>query len=436
MKKIIYSFMCLLFTTTLVIAQQTPAPKQTKSILLLNGTAHIGNGKVIPNSYVGFKDGKITLVVDATISRIDMSAYDITIDASGKHIYPGFIVCNSTLGLGEIDAVKASLDEDEMGELNPNIRSIIAYNTESKVIESMRPNGVLAGQITPRGGRISGTSSVVQFDAWNWEDAVVKEDDAIHLNWPSSISRGRPWRGEPNTIKPNDKYNGLVAELASYFAEAKAYNKSTATARNLPFEAMQGLFTGNQKLFIHANGQREIIDGINCVQQAGISNIVIVGGNEAISVADFLASHKIPVIVTRPHSLPALEDDNVKAPYQLAAQLHAKGVMVTIDPDGDMERMNSRNLPFYAGTCATYGMSKEAALQMITYNAAVILGVEDIMGTLEGGKDATLFISEGDALDMRTNSITKAFVQGRAISLETHQTELYHRYNTKVNGAH
>ena len=117
----------------------------------------------------------------------------------------------------------------------------------------------------------------------------------------------------------------------------------------------------------------------------------------------------------------------------MAHLLNEKGVLVGLETSGDMERMNSRNLPFYAGTVVAFGADKEEALKMITSNTAKILGVDDQMGTLEVGKDATLFISEGDALDMRTNKVTKAFIQGRDISLESHQTNRAKRYSEKYD---
>ncbi len=179
-----------ILSASLTFAQQTPAPKQTKAIAIMGATAHIGNGEQIQNSLIIFKDGKIETVADATLVKVDLSDMDV-IDANGKHVYPGFIIPNSTLGLVEIDAVRATDDDAEIGGMIPHVRSLIAYNAESKIVESMRPNGVLLGQITPRGGRISGTSSIVQFDAWNWEDATVKADDGIHMNWPNSYTRGR-----------------------------------------------------------------------------------------------------------------------------------------------------------------------------------------------------------------------------------------------------
>ena len=173
-----------------------------------------------------------------------------------KHVYPGFILPNATNGLVEIDAVRASDDDAEVGTYNPHIRSIIAYNTESKVTETLRPNGVLLGQITPRGGRISGTSSIVQFDAWNWEDAVVKIDEGIHMNWPRNFTRGRWWLGEDPALKPNKNYNKQVDELTDYFNNSKAYNAGDKTSTNLPYKALAGLFDNSKQLYIHVNDRK------------------------------------------------------------------------------------------------------------------------------------------------------------------------------------
>ncbi|HSP82253.1 MAG TPA: hypothetical protein VLN72_00820, partial [Gillisia sp.] len=192
MKKL-YITMFAALTSLSGIAQQTPAPKQSEAVTIVGAKAHLGNGEVIENSLIIFENGKITQVMDALTTKMQYRGQ--IINAEGKHVYPGFIAPNSTLGLVEIASVRATDDDEEIGEMLPHIRSLIAYNAESKIVESMRPNGVLIGQITPRGGTISGTSSIVQFDAWNWEDAVIKEDDGIHINWPNSFTRGRWWEG-------------------------------------------------------------------------------------------------------------------------------------------------------------------------------------------------------------------------------------------------
>ena len=426
MKKYILS----LLISCVAFAQQTPAPKQTKSILITGGKAHIGNGKVIENSLISISNGKITTITDATNVRPEK--HDIYIDASGKHIYPGFIAANATLGLVEIDAVKASNDENEMGQMNPHIRSIIAYNSESGLVEAARPNGVLVAQIAPRGGRISGTSSVVQLDAWNWEDAIVKENDGIHLSWPRSYSRSG-WWAEPGGIEPNKKYDQQITEIQDFLNDANAYVASNPNVRDIPYEAMKGLDTGEKQLFVHVDGEKEIIDAILFKKKNNIKKMTLVGGYYAYKNVALLKENNVSVLLRRIHDLPLLEDEDVNLPYKNAKILYDTGIIVGLQNAGDMERMQIRNLPFYAGTCAAWGIDKEDALKLITSNTAKILGIDANYGTLETGKSATLFISEGDALDMRTNKVTNAFIDGRQISLESHQTELYDRYKEKYN---
>jgi hypothetical protein len=411
-------------------AQQTPAPKQAKTIAITGATAHIGNGNVIENSIIIFEDGKLKTVADMTVVKMDLTGMEV-INANGKHVYPGFIVPNSTLGLVEISAVRATDDDSELGSWNPHIRSLIAYNSESKIVESMRPNGVLLGQITPRGGRISGTSSIVQFDAWNWEDAVIKEDDGIHMNWPNSFSRGRWWLGEDPAMKVNKNYDKQVTEITNYFSATKSYMAGDKSSTHLPYEATNGLFNGSKTLYIHVDDEKGITDAINFSKANNVSKTVIVGGYEAYKVTDMLKRNNVAVLLQRVHSRPSLTDDDYDMPFKLAKLLTDKGVIVALETSGQMERMNSRNLPFYAGTTVAHGLTKEQALQLITSNPAKILGIDDNYGTLEVGKSATLFISEGDALDMRTNIITSAFIDGRLLSLETHQTELWERYSKK-----
>lgn len=411
------------------IAQQTPAPKQSEAVTIVGAKAHLGNGEVIENSLIIFENGKITQVMDALTTKMQYRGQ--IINAEGKHVYPGFIAPNSTLGLVEIASVRATDDDEEIGEMLPHIRSLIAYNAESKIVESMRPNGVLIGQITPRGGTISGTSSIVQFDAWNWEDAVIKEDDGIHINWPNSFTRGRWWEGEPRGMKPNKDYAEQVMNLKRFFQNSRAYIAGDQKEVHLPFKAMGGVFSGEKKVFVHVNGEKEILDVLEFKKSENLKDLVLVGANDAHRVADKIKENNVAVLAKRPHSNPNQDDEDYDFSYKNAKMLQESGVLVGLESSGQMETMNTRNLPFYAGTVAGTGMNKEEALKLITSNTAKILGIDDMVGTLERGKDATLFISEGDALDMRGNVLIKAWIQGREVSLDSHQTELYQRYSEK-----
>lgn len=428
MKKSLYTL--LLFCLGLMVqAQQTPAANQAASILIQGATLHIGDGNIIENGMIGLADGKILEIGEAGSQQ---NSYQTTVNANGQHVYPGFIAANSTVGMVEIDAIRPTNDLNEIGTFLPNIRTIIAYNAESKVVESLRPNGILTAQIVPTRGRIAGSSTIVQLDAWNWEDAAIKVDEGMHIYWPRTYRRGNRTKGEDPLVYDQKNYTKRTAELDQYLAEAKTYN-ANGKKEHLPHAALKGTFSGTQKVYLHAKEKRQILDGISLLKQHGIDNIVLVGGDDAYLITAFLKEHNIPVIVSRPHRLPSTEDEDVKLPFKMAKILIDAGLTITIDVSGRMERMNTRNLPFYAGTFAAYGVDKEKAVEMITLNAAKILGVDEQLGSLSVGKDATLFIAKGDALDMRTNQLSHAYIQGRALSLETHQTELWKRYMEKFS---
>jgi len=428
MKKIASILIALIFISSEVIAQQTPGNAQKDAITLLGGIAHIGNGTTIENSAIVFENGVIKACVDANSSKIPYEGN--IIDIKGQHVYPGFIAANTSLGLVEVDAVRASDDQREIGDNNPNINSIIAYNAESKVVESMRPNGVLIAQISPVGGRISGTSSIVQLDAWNWEDAVIKANDGIHLNWPNSFSRGRWWLGESRGYKQNPQYNSDLEKLSDYFKESIAYLNSNKEIINLAFESMNGLFDNSQTLFIHVDDEKGIIDAVNFSKNFDIKNIVIIGGYQAHLISKFLVKNNVAVLIQHTHSLPNFEDEDYNSTYINPKKLINAGVLVGIHT-GEASNFQTRNLPFYAGQVAAQGIDKEIALQLITSNTAKILRIDKTLGTLEVGKSATLFVSKGDALDMKSNQLTNAYISGRKVSLETHQTELWKRYSKK-----
>ena len=435
MKKIFYTILA----TTLVIlspsketnaqTEVSPAPAQTKSILIEGCTVHTGTGEVITNGAVGFKNGVIDYVGD--LASAPTANYEERLNYSGKHLYPGMIVPDITLGITEIGQVRATHDERETGQWNPHVRSIIAYNTESDVTSTVRTNGVLMGQITPRGGTFSGTSSVVHFDAWNWEDAVIRMDDGIHLNWPNMYRRSG-WWSSGSSHRPNKDFGDKLAELREFVADARAYAQRTdQVEKDLRMEATRGLFDGSKTLYIHVSYVKDIIEAVNLKRDYGIEKMTIVGGYDSWMVTDLLRENKVSVILQRVHSLPNREEDDIYATFNLAKKLQDANVLYCLSYTGDMEGMGSRNLPFTAGTAAAYGLTKEQALAAISLNTAKILGIDEQVGSIEIGKQATLFVSTGDALDMLTNNVERAFISGRDIELNNRQMELYRKYKEK-----
>jgi len=414
-------FMCLAWS---LAAQPAPAPPQKGKIAILGATAHLGNGKVIKNSLITFENGKLLTVEDASKIRLDQKSFAQVIDANGKHAYPGFIAPNTSIGLVEIEAVRATRDAREIGNLNPHIRAIIAYNTDSKVIPTLRSNGMLMAQIVPSGGRVDGQSTIVQMDAWNWEDAAYKMDEGIYVSYPSMVS----WSWRTRSITKNKNYAKQLQEVEEYFTEAHAYSKNKKlSSKNLKFEAMRGVFDGSKNLYVKTNAAKSIMEAVLLFKKFNITP-VIVGGSESWMVVDFLKKNNVPVMLSKVHDLPDHDDSDIDQPFKTPRMLQEAGVLWCFQMN---EVAQSRNLPFQAGHAVGFGLDKEDAIAGLTLNTAKILGIDKTTGSLEVGKDATLIISSGDVLDMRTNHVETAFIQGREISLSTKQKDLYEKFKTK-----
>jgi imidazolonepropionase-like amidohydrolase len=399
-----------------------------QSILLLNGYLHIGNGDVIESALVGIRNAKIDVVLNSLATSYDKEEWDTIIDLHGQHIYPGFIAPNSTLGLTEIDAVRATRDFNEVGAYNPHVRTQVAYNVESKVISTVRTNGILLTQATPRGGEISGTSSIMATDGWNWEDATILQDDGIHVNWPSSVVN---YNEAGKSLSMNDEYVKAKKALYDFFALSKAYSRGNNEKVDLRLEAMIACFKAEKRVYLHADDLQQLNDIIDFAKHFELNYPVIVGGYDSYLITRLLKDAKIPVMLGRTHSLPRNEEDPVDLPYRLPALLQEGGVLFCLQNEGDMEAMNARNLPFQAGTAMAYGLTEEQAIQAVSLNTCKIVGIEKEFGTIEVGKSATLFVSEGNALDMRSNQLSLALIRGEFMSISNAQKELYEKYQKK-----
>lgn len=438
MKKILCS--CLLsFALLPLVAQEVvyPAKEFKGKTFITNGTIHVGNGTVIENGNIVISNGKISSVGAGAVSPGNDAR---VIDAKGKHVYPGLILANTDIGLKEIaNGVRASNDYTELGEFNSNIRAITAYNTDSRVMAVLRSNGILLANVAPQGGSVSGSSSVVQLDAWNWEDAAYQMDAGMHITLPSFISRGggRRFGGFaglfPGAGGGDAGKSALekVEEIKSFFREAKAYiQEPVHNTVNLKLEAMRPLMEKKQKLFVHGDQIKQMLIAIDFAKEFGV-DVVIVGGSESFQIADLLKANNISVILDQCLNLPATEDDDIDQPFKTPAALQKAGVLYCINDDDDNTRY--RNLSYNAGIAATFGLTKEQALSAVTLNAAKILGIDGKTGSLEVGKDANIVVSEGDLLDMKSSTITDALIQGRQINLDNKQRQLYERYKYKYS---
>ncbi|HTE11250.1 MAG TPA: hypothetical protein VK645_09770, partial [Chitinophagaceae bacterium] len=325
MKKIIFNISCLLLFVA-ANAQEDVYPVQPAAgvLFITNATIHVGNGQVISNGTIKINKGKIEQVG----ANIPVAADAKVFDVKGKQVYPGMILPNTDVGLKEIGSgVRGSNDYTEIGEYNPSVRAIVAYNSDSKIINTLKANGILLACIVPAGGVISGSSTVVQFDAWNWEDAAYKMENGIHLNMPSFIVRmgrrgGGGFPGLFGAQPPTDPVKEAldkIAEIKDFFTQAKAYLQESAHKEtNLKYEAVKGLFDKKQKLFIHADQVKQMLVAIDFVKEFGFE-VVLVGASESWQIADLLKQNNVAVILNQEHSLPSTEDDDVDQPYKTPA---------------------------------------------------------------------------------------------------------------------
>jgi imidazolonepropionase-like amidohydrolase len=424
--------LCSMLTFS-VLAQSNPSPgkPQTKPIWITGAIIH---DAVNPpyTGVIGFDKGEITYVGRGTEIRLDATNSEI-IDARGQHVYPGFIALHTLLGLYEIESVRATRDHTESGTLNPHVHALIAYNSDSRIVPTVRNHGVLLAQIAPEGGLISGRSAVVQLDAWNWEDACVKAADGMYVQWPSMSNSTGP--RAPSAEEQNKARNLTLGSLENYLNEARDYhlqspsNDPSGNQRpiNLKLASASGLWNGQTKVFVRVGDAKGMVAAVEFFARWDLKP-VLVGAEEADQIQDWLATQKIDLILSKVHRLPNREGDPVYSAYDAPARLARAGVRFGFSMDG---AWNQRNLPYQAGHAVGFGLDTLRALQALTLDAARILGIDQRYGSLEVGKSATLFLSAGDALDMRGNNPTHAFVDGRRVNLDDKQKVLYRKFSEK-----
>lgn len=405
----------------------TFAQEKTKSFLITNVIIHTSEG-IIENGVIGVVGDVFTLVGDSKLVKYDSNQFEDKINANGAHAWPGFIALNSTIGLREIDAVRATRDFAEVGLIKPHVRSLTAFNTDSKIIPTVRSNGVLLVQSTPKGGWVTGTSSTFKMSGWNWEDAVVLEDDGIHINWPTADAINKEKKEKEEDLSHENR-----RMLKKLFDDAKAYDRETSKEKNLILEALQPVLNGSATLFIHANKSRDIQDAVLFKKEYDIQKFAIVGCDECESHISDLKKNDVQIVLSRLHRLPYKPDIAPEAIFELPAKLVKAGLTVSLCYSGDMEAMGTRNLPFTAGTAAAYGLSDAEALNLISLNAAKIVGLDSSYGSIEQGKKAVFFLGKENALDMRTAGADRIWIHGVEVDSGNRQKELYEKYKAKYD---
>jgi imidazolonepropionase-like amidohydrolase len=409
-------------------------PPQSERIALRGATIHTVTNGVIQNGTIIFDKGKIISVG----ANIAIPAGTKIVDVTGKHIYPGLIDAYSTVGISEIGAVDMSNDVNEVGDFNPNVRTDVAVNAESRHIGTSRSQGVLTTLTTPGGGLISGMSSAMAMEGWSWEEMSLESAAALNVNWPNP-SQGRGGRGGGGggggggqAGGNTSTYEGRVQQLKNYFAEARAYRDAVAAKENVRtdarYMAMIPALDRKIPVVVSANGTSQINDAITWAKQENV-RLIIRGGDDAIHVAARLKAENIPVILTSTMDAPNRAHEGYDAAYSRAAQLYKAGVKFAIS--GGAGSLYTDRLPYEAGVAVAFGLPEEEAIKAVTINAAEFMGLADRLGSLEPGKQATFLITTGTPIDM-TSNILQAYIQGRELDMNDIQKHFFEKYMEKV----
>lgn len=419
---------CLTLLAPAFAHDQVPGEEQAAPILLQGGDLYTVADGVLEATDLLFEDGKITGIGQ------DLTPPEgtVVVDVGGSRVYPGLIAPGTTLGLTEISAVRATQDRNEVGAINPEVAAHVAFNPDSELIPSVRSHGITTVQIAPSGPLLTGRTSILHLDGWTKEDAAVELIDGLVLNWPRVAVR-EAWFLPP-LDEQREQMTKHRADLRRAFEAARAYARARAAGRevdtDLRWEAMQPLWDEGMPIYVAAVDYRQILEAIDFAEEFDL-NLVLANPADAWRLTDLLVERDITVLLNAPTSGPPRSDADYDAAYRQAARLHEAGVRFGIGMLGDGTGV--RNLAIEgAGAAIAWGLPPEVALRAITLSNAEILGIDDQQGSLEVGKDATLFVSTGDVTDTLGHDVTHMWIEGREVDLDNRHRQLYRKYGEKI----
>lgn len=415
--------------TRIMASPEIPGEMSDRPIAVVGATIHPVSGEAIENATLLVRKGKIVSVG----TKVKVPDNAITIDATGKHVYPGLFDAYTDMGLVEVNAVRASVDEREVGSINPNVKSWVSVNPDSEIIPVTRANGVLLSLSAPNGGLISGQSAVLQLDGWTWEDLAVRTSVGVHVAWPR-MSPSIDWETDESAKEQIESRDKSLKQLRQAFEDARAYEKArhadaSSHAIDLRWEAMLPVLHGDVPLIVDADEIQQIQAAVAFTEQQKVK-LIIYGGYDAPQCAELLKKHDVAVIIGGVYRLPQRRSEPYDTPFTIPARLHEAGVRFCISGSGRFGASNVRNLPYHAAMAVAFGLPHHEAIKAITSSPAEILGIAERVGTLERGRDATFIITNGDPLET-TTQVERAYIQGREVDLNNRHKRLWKKYEEK-----
>ncbi len=418
------------FTPSRFHAQVGPTQRAAGTYAITNATIVPVVGDRIPRGTVVIQNGRIAAVGAAVQAPADATV----IDATGLFVYPGLIDSGTQLGLTEIGSVAGGEDTQELGAFNPQDEALSAVNPASELIPTVRVNGITTAITAPRGGQVSGQAALIDLFGWTRREMAVVPRAGMVMTYPRTgggggFGGGGFGGGQQTAEQQRERVQRETRDLRAYLTRAKAYAEAKARGgqmeTDLAMEAMIPLIRGEMPAVFDV----ETADQIRGVLQLADSfrlRVVLRGATYAWQLADTLAARRVPVIVGPTTSTPSAND-----PYDMIyanpGVLARAGVTVAFRTNSASD---SRNLPFNAALSTAYGLDPDEAIRAMTINPARIWGVADRLGSIEVGKVATLIVTTGDPLDVRT-TVRHVFVRGMPAPFNDRHTRMYEAWRSR-----
>ena len=409
---------------------QVPGAPQTRPVLLRGGDLYTVSSGVLARTDLLFDSGRIVAIGPDVVPPAGAEV----IDVSGRRVFPGLIAAGTTLGLIEIGAVRATNDMAEIGGVTPEATAHVAYNPDSEILPTVRAHGITTTQVVPAGSLVRGRPFVTHLDGWTKEDSAVRLTSGLAVSWPvlpraSRFDEGGARRSREELEKERRE---AIVRLERSFDDARAYLANRAADPDLPVdlrgEALRPVLEGSEPVFIEADLYRDIREAVEFAVERKL-RLVLVGGADAWRATKLLLDHDVSVILAGALGLPRRDDDAYDQAFRSPALLHEAGVRFCIADTGGS--WSVRNLGLHGAQAVGFGLPADAALRAVTLSVAEILGIDAELGSLDVGKSATLFVSQGDVLDSLTRRVTHMWIQGRRVDLDDRHQELYRKYRQK-----
>ncbi len=420
----------------LVLAAAAPAAS-AQSATGLAVTARgwaIRNVTIVPVTAPRIERGTVVIRggrIEAAAADAAPQPGDSVLDGTGLFVYPGMIDAGSRLGLTEIGSVPGGEDQQELGDFNAQDAALTAVNPHSEVIPVTRSNGVTTAITSPRGGLVSGQAALIDLLGWTPPEMAVRAPAAMVMTYPRTGGGSRFRRAQQSDA---DATSRQVLALKRFLGDAKAYADIKARLAaggagtqktDLGMEAMVPVMRGEEPALFDVETAEQIRGVLALADSFGLK-VIVRGAHEAWRLADTLAARHVPVIVG-PTTTGVGPDEPYDEIYANAGVLAKAGVTVAFQTN---DAHDSRNLPYNAALAEAYGLSADDALKAVTINPARIFGVDDRLGSIERGKEATLIATDGDPLDARVGP-RYVFIRGELVPFNDRHTRLYEEFRSR-----